>query len=50
MPNSFLYNNSALLSVKEAIEGDSLNEGDKVEYAEEDEKKGKVATNVEVIG
>jgi len=33
-----------------AIDGDSLNEGDKVEYVEEDGKKGKVATNVEVIG
>ena len=33
-----------------AIEGESLNEGDKVEYAEEDGKKGKVATNVEVVG
>ncbi len=33
-----------------AIDGDSLNEGDKVTYVEEDGRKGKVATNVEVIG
>ncbi len=33
-----------------AIDGDSLNEGDKVTYTEEDGRKGKVATNVEVIG
>ena len=32
-----------------AIDGESLNEGDKVEYSEEDGKKGKVAANVKVI-
>lgn len=32
-----------------AIEGESLNEGDKVEYEEEDGRKGIVAANVSVL-
>ena len=32
-----------------SLEGVKLNEGDKVEYSEEDGKKGKVAANVKVI-
>ncbi len=33
-----------------AIEGESLNEGDKVEYVEEEGRKGIVAAQVAVIG
>lgn len=33
-----------------AIEGESLNEGDKVEYEEEEGRKGIVAAQVAVIG
>lgn len=32
-----------------AIEGEALNEGDKVEYLEEEGRKGKVATDVKVV-
>lgn len=33
-----------------ALKGTALNEGDKVEYIEEEGKKGKVAAQVKVIG
>lgn len=33
-----------------ALNGVNLNEGDKVEYVEEEGKKGKVASKVKVIG
>jgi len=33
-----------------ALKGLALNEGDKVEYVEEEGKKGKVAAKVKVIG
>ena len=32
-----------------SLDGLRLNEGDKVEYSEEDGKKGKVAANVKVV-
>ena len=32
-----------------SLDGIRINEGDKVEYSEEDGKKGKVAANVKVI-
>ena len=32
-----------------SLEGEKLNEGDKVEYSEEDGRKGKVAANVTLI-
>ena len=32
-----------------SLDGLRLNEGDKVEYSEEDGKKGKVAANVKII-
>ena len=33
-----------------ALDGLQLNDGDKVEYQEEEGRKGKVATNVVVVG
>jgi len=33
-----------------SLNGVELNEGDKVEYQEEDGRKGKVAANVQIIG
>lgn len=33
-----------------ALNGVEINEGDKVEYVEEDGKKGKVAAKIKVIG